>query len=143
MAQGHGAVEKACQRNAASGFLAEATLTDQEMKRFLTFPRLSMIFLGVFGVMLAGIFVLQTVWVSPGERCEARGDWYDIETRTCATPIYIPDITGRPAGVTRAEASDAKNRELVQLEAQAAEQRRAVDAAVAQQRQELKAREGL
>ena len=30
------------------------------MKRFLTFPRLSMIFLGVFGVMLAGIFVLQT-----------------------------------------------------------------------------------
>ena len=113
------------------------------MKRFLTFPRLSMIFLGVFGVMLAGIFVLQTVWVSPGERCEARGDWYDIETRTCATPIYIPDITGRPEGVTRAEASDAKNRELVQLEAQAAEQRRAVDAAVAQQRQELKAREGL
>ena len=113
------------------------------MKRFLTFPRLSMIFLGVFGVMLAGIFVLQTVWVSPGERCEARGGWYDIETRDCGTPVYVPDITGRPAGVSRAEASDAKNRELVELEAQVAEQRRAVDAAVAQQRQELKAREGL
>jgi hypothetical protein len=113
------------------------------MNRFLTFPRLSMIFIGVFGVVLAGIFVLQAVWVSPGERCEARGDWYDIESRTCATPIYLPDITGRPAGVSRAEASNAKNRELIQLEAQVAEQRRAVDAAVAKERQELKAREGL
>ena len=78
-----------------------------------------------------------------GERCEARGDWYDIETRTCATPIYVPDITGRPAGVSRAEASNAKNRELIELEAQVAQQRRAVDAAVARERQDLKAREGL
>ena len=113
------------------------------MNRFLTFPRLSMIFIGVFGVVLAGIFVLQAVWVSPGERCEARGGWYAIETRECGTPIYLPDITGRPAGVSRAEASNAKNRELIQLEAQVAEQRRAVDAAVAKERKELKAREGL
>ena len=113
------------------------------MKRFLTFPRLSLLFLALFGLSVAGVFVLQTYWLDPGKRCEAAGSWYDVESRTCAKPIYIPDITGRPAGVTRADASDAKNRELVQLEAQAAEQRRAVDAAVARQRQELKAREGL
>ena len=110
------------------------------MKRFLSFPRLSMIFLGVFGVMLAGIFVLQTVWVSPGERCEARGDWYDIETRTCATPIYIPDITGRPAGVTRADASNAKNRELIQLEDEVAQQQRALREQVAREKAQIENR---
>ena len=110
------------------------------MKRFLTFPRLSMIFLGVFGVMLAGIFVLQAVWVSPGERCEARGDWYDIETRTCATPIYIPDITGRPAGVTRAEASAEKNRDLVRIEDQIAARDRAAREQTARETEALKAR---
>ena len=110
------------------------------MKRFLTFPRLSMIFLGVFGVMLAGIFVLQTIWVSPGERCEARGDWYDIETRTCATPIYIPDITGRPAGVTRAEASAEKNRDLVRIEDQIAARDRAAREQTARETEALKAR---
>ena len=110
------------------------------MKRFLSFPRLSMIFLGVFGVMLAGIFVLQTVWVSPGERCEARGDWYDIETRTCATPIYIPDITGRPAGVTRAEASAEKNRDLVRIEDQIAARDRAAREQTARETEALKAR---
>ena len=55
----------------------------------------------------------------------------------------MPGSTGRPEGGTRAEASNAKNRELIELEAQVAQQRRAVDAAVARERQELKAREGL
>jgi hypothetical protein len=110
------------------------------MKRFLTFPRLSMIFLGAFGVVLAGIFVLQSYWVDPGERCEADGNWYDIETRTCATPIYIPDITGRPAGVTRAEASAEKNRDLVRIEDQIAARDRAAREQTARETEALKAR---
>ena len=112
------------------------------MKRFLTFPRLAMLFAGVFGLAVIGIFALQDYWVAPGKRCEAAGKWYDMETRICATPIYIPDITGRPAGTTRAEASAAKNTELIGLEAQVAQERAARRAAIDQQRQELKAKIG-
>ena len=111
------------------------------MNRFLSMKRLSILFLGVFAVLMAGLFVLQRFWVDPGDRCEARGDWYDITTRTCATPIYIPDITGRPAGITRAEASAGKNRELIALERQLAQQQIAVNAQVEEGRAELEARE--
>lgn len=110
------------------------------MKRFLTFPRLAMLFGAAFAVVLAGIFVLQTYWVNPGARCEAKGSWYDIESRTCATPIYIPDITGRPAGVTRADASNAKNRELIQLEDEVAQQQRALREQVAREKAQIENR---
>ena len=43
------------------------------MKRFLTFPRLAMLFAGVFGLAVIGIFALQDYWVAPGKRCEAAG----------------------------------------------------------------------
>ena len=46
------------------------------MKRFLTFPRLSLLFLALFGLSVAGVFVLQTYWLDPGKRCEAGGSWY-------------------------------------------------------------------
>ncbi len=104
------------------------------MNRFLTTRRLALLFGVVFALALGGVFILQRFWIDPGERCESEGRWYDIESRTCATPIYIPDITGRPAGVTRAEASNAKNRELLGLEAQVAAQRQAHDAAIEAER---------
>lgn len=113
------------------------------MNRFLSMKRLSILFFGLFGVLVAGTLVFQSVWIEPGERCKRDGKWYDIESRTCAQPIYIPDITGRPAGVTRAAASAAQNRELVELERQAAAQNQALDAAVDQGRQDLRARQGL
>ena len=99
------------------------------MKRFLSFRRLSVIFAGMFAVMLVGVFALQHIWVEPGERCAKKGYWYDMETRICAQPLYIPDITGRPEGVTRAEASAAMNKDLVEKEAQLAAYNRARDAA--------------
>ena len=107
------------------------------MTRFLSMKRLSILFLSLFAVLVTGTLVFQSYWVDPGERCERDGKWYDIQTRTCATPIYIPDITKRAPGVTRAEASAAQNRELVELERQAAEQRRAIDRQVDEQRREL------
>ena len=113
------------------------------MNRFLSMKRLSLLFFGLFGVLVAGAFVFQNVWVEPGERCERDGKWYDIESRTCAQPIYIPDITGRAPGVTRAEASATQNAELVELERQAAAQNRALDVAVDQGREDLRARQGL
>ena len=95
------------------------------MKRFLTFPRLAMIFFGLFGITVVGIFVLQDYWVAPGKRCEAAGKWYDMESRICAQPISIAQITGRPNGVSREEASAEKNRELVRIEHELAAESRA------------------
>lgn len=89
------------------------------MSRYLSFKRLAILFFGLFAVAVTATLAFQRYWVEPGERCEARGGWWDLEGRTCAQPIYIPDITGRPEGVSRAEASDAQNRELLSLERQA------------------------
>ena len=109
------------------------------MNRFLSMKRLSILFFGLFGVLVAGTLVFQSYWLDPGERCEKGGKWYDLESRTCATPIYIPDITGRPAGVTRAQASAAKNAELLGLEAEVARRQVAVNAEVEKGRAELQA----
>lgn len=96
------------------------------MKRFLTFPRLGMLFLAIFGLLVGATLIFQKYWVAPGDRCEANGQWYDIETRTCATPLYIPDITGRAEGVTRAQASEEKNKELLRLEGEYAAYQQAI-----------------
>ncbi|MBN9480920.1 MAG: hypothetical protein J0I52_11830 [Bordetella sp.] len=107
------------------------------MKRFLTIRRLSIIFFTLFAVTLAGVFVLQRFWVDPGERCSAKGYWYDLETRICAQPIYVPDITKRPEGMSRAEASAEANRDLVKLEEQIAADKRARAAATEAERQRV------
>lgn len=107
------------------------------MHRFLSMKRLTILFFSVFAVLITGTVVFQSYWLDPGERCEKDGKWYDVESRTCATPIYIPDITGRPAGVTRADASNTRNRELVGLERQVASERRAVNEQIEQQRAEF------
>ncbi len=107
------------------------------MHRFLSMKRLTILFFSVFAVLIAGTVVFQSVWLDPGERCVKDGHWYDVESRTCAVPIYIPDITGRPAGVTRAEASAEKNRELLGLEREVANERRAVNAQIEEQREKF------
>ena len=109
------------------------------MKRFLTFRRLSIIFAGVFALALIGVFVLQRVWVDPEIACSRKGHWYDMETRICAQPIYIPDITGRAEGVSRAEASAAMNKDLVDKEAQLAAYNRAKKAATDAERARVEA----
>jgi len=57
--------------------------------------RLKLVFLGVFAVLTAGVFGYHAYFVWPGERCEAKGRWWDPETRICARPVLISDITGR------------------------------------------------
>ena len=104
------------------------------MKRFLTIRRLSVLFFGIFGLMLIGVFVFQRYWMEPGERCEAEGKWYDIESRICAQPISIAEITGRPIGVTRAQASAEKNKELVKIEDELNTEKRARAAATEAER---------
>lgn len=80
-----------------------------------TIDRLKLIFLCLFAVMSAGVFVYHVGWVWPGQKCEEAGDWWDWRSRTCAHPILISDITGRVIkdNATReaAEAQAAKARE--------------------------------
>ena len=109
------------------------------MKRFLTNRRLGILFFSLFAVMVAGVFVFQHYWMEPGERCEAEGKWYDIESRICAQPISIAEITGRPLPGARAEASAEKNKELVVIETQLTAEKRARDAATAAERMRVEA----
>ena len=109
------------------------------MHRLLTMKRLSVLFLSIFAVLLAGMFAYENLVVAPGDRCEDGGKWWDAETRICAQPISIAEITGRPNPGERAAASAEKNRELVAIEHTHAAQRRARDADAERQRVALAA----
>lgn len=85
-----------------------------------TIDRLKLVFLGVFAVACAGVWAYQVFYVWPAERCEASQAWWDPETRTCARPIYIPDITGRRPGETREQASLRRAAERAAVERRAA-----------------------
>ena len=109
------------------------------MHRLLTMKRLSILFLSIFAVLLAGMFAYERLIVAPGDRCEAGGKWWDPETRVCAQPISIAEITGRPNPGERAAASAEKNRELVAIEDSLAARQRARDADTERQRAALAA----
>lgn len=65
-------------------------------------------FLGVFVLGAAAVGFYQVYAVIPAKRCEAGGGWWEPKSRVCASPLYLPNITGRPAGVSAAQAaSDA------------------------------------
>ncbi|WP_372707045.1 hypothetical protein [Brevundimonas sp.] len=112
------------------------------MLRLLSMKRLSIMFLSLFAVALAGIFAWEALVIAPGDRCEAGGQWWDPDTRTCAQPLSIAEITKRPIGQTRAQASDAKNRELIAIEDGLAAQQVARDADRERQRAVLAVEQG-
>lgn len=112
------------------------------MHRLLTMKRLSVLFLGVFAVLLGVTFTWQALVKAPGDRCIADGYWWDPDTRICAQPLSIAEITGRPNGVSRAQASDEKNRELIAIEDQLAARQAARDADADRQRAALAAEQG-
>ncbi len=57
--------------------------------------RLKLVFALVFAVAVAAVFGYHAYFVWPGDRCEAQGKWWDPESRVCAKPVLISDITGR------------------------------------------------
>lgn len=59
----------------------------------------------VFLVTCLVLAVIQVVWIDPGRDCEQAGNWWDWRQRTCARPILISDITGRP--ITDRKSHDA------------------------------------
>ena len=109
------------------------------MHRLLTMKRLSVIFLATFAVLLGGMFAWRALVIAPGDRCEADGGWWDPDATICAYPISIAEVTGRPIGQSRAEASDAKNRELIAIEDRLAAAKAARDADADRQRVALEA----
>ncbi len=112
------------------------------MNRFLTMRRLSILFFGLFAVLAGGAFAFQNFYVAPADKCEQSGRWWYAEGRECVQPIYLPDITGRPAGVTRAEASNEQNRELIVIEDRLAAERAARTAATERDRADYAAKTG-
>ncbi len=112
------------------------------MNRFLTMRRLSILFFGLFAVLVAGAFAFQTFYVAPADKCEQTGRWWYAEGRACVQPISIAEITGRPIGVTRAEASNEKNRELIVIEDRLAAERAARTAATDRDRADYAAKTG-
>lgn len=66
-----------------------------------TINRLKLLFLGLFAIGVVAIWAYQIFWVWPAKTCERQQRWWDPATRVCAIPIFIPDITGRPPGMSR------------------------------------------
>ena len=64
------------------------------MTRF--YNRLMIGFLAAFVVGVVVTFAYQIIYVIPAQKCEAMGNWWEPQSRTCAAPIYLPHITGRP-----------------------------------------------
>lgn len=60
-------------------------------------PKTMLGFVALFGVLIVATFVAQTLWWDPAKACERKGAWWDNSTRTCATPVVLSDITGRPS----------------------------------------------
>ena len=61
-----------------------------------TFDRLRLIFLGLFILGTGAAWVYQVLWLQPERECVARGNWWHAKGRTCAVPVDITAITGRP-----------------------------------------------
>ncbi len=65
--------------------------------------RARLILLGLFVVGVVVITYVQLAYALPKRRCEETRRVFDYKTRSCATVVFIPDLTGRPApaGVKR------------------------------------------
>lgn len=57
--------------------------------------RLKLIFVAAFVVLVVGALVWQVGWIFPQKNCEGARKWWDGESRVCAQPVLISDITGR------------------------------------------------
>jgi hypothetical protein len=60
--------------------------------------RLGLAFLALFALSAVIVFAYQAIVVTPVQTCEASGNWWDPQSKSCAHVVYLPDITHRPAG---------------------------------------------
>lgn len=107
------------------------------MNRYLSMKRLGILFVSLFAIITTGTLTFQHFWMAGERKCAASGQWYFAEEKRCVTVLYIPRITGRPAGVSRQQASEANIREVVKAEDDATRRQAAAAADAAAQRQTL------
>jgi hypothetical protein len=60
-----------------------------------TIERLKLAFLVIFAVCCVAIWTAHLMFIWPGQRCEAKGMWWDWRERTCALPVPLQVFTGR------------------------------------------------
>ncbi len=60
--------------------------------------RLGLAFVALFAVSVVIVFAYQALVVAPVQTCEASGNWWDPQSRSCAHVVYLPDITHRRPG---------------------------------------------
>jgi hypothetical protein len=80
--------------------------------------RLKLFFLGLFALSCVAVWTYELWWVAPRKACEAHGNWWDPSSRVCATPIYLPNLTGRPIGGLTSAQLKARALQAAQREAQ-------------------------
>ncbi len=61
-----------------------------------TIDRLKLIFLGIFVLATAAVWIFQVFWVQPKMKCEESGAWWSMEWRTCRKPVSIRGYDGPP-----------------------------------------------
>lgn len=81
-----------------------------------TINRLKLVFLVLFAIGTVAIWGYQFFYVFPAQKCDDRSGWWDRKGRICATPLYIPSITGRPKGMSRREWSEQQAAREIQRE---------------------------
>lgn len=84
-----------------------------------TINRLKLVFLVLFAIGTVAIWSYQFFYVFPAQKCDDRGGWWDRKGRVCATPIFIPSITGRPKGMSRKAWSEKQAAREIQREQEA------------------------
>jgi hypothetical protein len=62
------------------------------------YTRLRTLFLVLIALITAGSAAYQIFVLAPQKRCERAGNWWDPKKHTCAYPVDITKITGRPLG---------------------------------------------
>jgi hypothetical protein len=67
--------------------------------------RVELWFLGLFAIAAAAVWTFQFFWVVPVQKCERSGNWWDPQSHSCATVIYLPSVTHRKPGQKSASAA--------------------------------------
>lgn len=66
-----------------------------------TYGWIRTLFLSLFAIGVTAATAWHWFVDRPLKQCEAKGGWYDPDTRVCAQPFFLSDRTGRPLGQQR------------------------------------------
>lgn len=58
--------------------------------------RLKLVFLGIFVVAAAAVWIYQIHWVQPKLECEEKGAWWAPDWRACRKPVSVAPYDGPP-----------------------------------------------